>query len=209
MSVIADGYLAPLQDDNHSITSANSASSAEPQTPIQVFQKIPTRIIQNAAGIAIFTCMRSGLWMTGSGGSGILIARKADGTWSPPSGILLHTEGAVYPIVAGRIVNMNAFLAFLDHVHGLLTTTYHNTPIVLMVSPQWARPHTEMIARYVFENTRTPALCMIHSGLATTYGVRWTNATVVDIGFEKVDVSCIYEGRVVAHRMLGNFNPER
>lgn len=29
--------------------------------------------------------------MTGSGGSGILISRKADGTWSPPSGILLHT----------------------------------------------------------------------------------------------------------------------
>lgn len=35
--------------------------------------------------------MRSGLWMTGSGGSGILIARKSDGTWSPPSGIMLHT----------------------------------------------------------------------------------------------------------------------
>lgn len=35
--------------------------------------------------------MRSGLWMTGSGGSGIIIARKADGTWSPPSGIMLHT----------------------------------------------------------------------------------------------------------------------
>lgn len=29
--------------------------------------------------------------MSGSGGSGILIARKADGTWSPPSGIILHT----------------------------------------------------------------------------------------------------------------------
>ncbi|KAM0325521.1 hypothetical protein ACHAQA_007508 [Verticillium albo-atrum] len=90
-SFCSDGYLAPLQDDDRSVTSAASASSAEPQTPIQVFQKIPPRIIQNAAGIAIFTCMRSGLWMTGSGGSGILIARKADGTWSPPSGILLHT----------------------------------------------------------------------------------------------------------------------
>src|SRR5687767_7973000 len=54
-------------------------------------KKIPRRIIQNAAGIAVFTCMRSGLWMTGSGGSGILIARKSDGTWSPPSGIMLHT----------------------------------------------------------------------------------------------------------------------
>ncbi|SPQ25127.1 96700d68-aec8-48e7-a3b8-c7a3abbdf5ac [Thermothielavioides terrestris] len=35
--------------------------------------------------------MRSGLWMSGSGGAGLIIARKADGTWSPPSGIILHT----------------------------------------------------------------------------------------------------------------------
>lgn len=36
--------------------------------------------------------MRSGLWSSaGSGGSGILIARKSDGTWSPPSGLVLQT----------------------------------------------------------------------------------------------------------------------
>ncbi len=34
--------------------------------------------------------------MSGSGGSGILIARKADGTWSPPSGILLHTSTVAF-----------------------------------------------------------------------------------------------------------------
>ena len=49
-------------------------------------------------GLAIFSCMRSGLWMSGSGGSGILIARKADGTWSPPSGILLHTSALGFVI---------------------------------------------------------------------------------------------------------------
>ena len=37
--------------------------------------------------------MRTGLWVSGAGGSGILVARKPDGTWSPPSGILLHTAG--------------------------------------------------------------------------------------------------------------------
>lgn len=37
--------------------------------------------------------MRTGLWVSGAGGSGVLIARKADGTWSPPSGILIHTLG--------------------------------------------------------------------------------------------------------------------
>lgn len=54
--------------------------------------RIPSRVIQNAAGLAIFTCMRSGLWMSGSGGSGIIVARKADGTWSSPAAILLETE---------------------------------------------------------------------------------------------------------------------
>lgn len=95
---------------------------------------------------------------------------------------------------------MDAFLAFLDHVHSMLTTTYHNTPIMLMASPQWTRPDCEDIARYVFEKTKTPALCLIHSGVATQYGLRWPSMTVVDIGYEKVDVTCIYENRVVSHR---------
>ncbi|ROW09468.1 hypothetical protein VMCG_02227 [Cytospora schulzeri] len=118
------------------------------------------------------------------------------------------TEGAVYPMQGGRIVNMEAFLAFLDHVHSMLTTTYHNTPIMLMASPQWTRPDCEDIARYVFEKTKTPALCLIHSGVATQYGLRWPSMTVVDIGFEKVDVTCIYENRVVNHRDLGATTPD-
>ncbi len=98
---------------------------------------------------------------------------------------------------------MDAFLAFLDHVHSLLTTTYHNTPIMLMASPQWTRPDAEAIARYVFEKTRTPALCIIHSGIATQYGLKWPNMTVIDIGFQKVDVTAIHDGRVVNHIDVG------
>ncbi|KJZ79933.1 hypothetical protein HIM_00647 [Hirsutella minnesotensis 3608] len=90
-SFCTDGYLTP--DDNApSVPSpAPSPPADDSASPAPLFKKIPKRIIQNAAGIAVFSCMRSGLWMTGSGGSGILIARKSDGTWSPPSGILLHT----------------------------------------------------------------------------------------------------------------------
>ncbi|KAI6759210.1 hypothetical protein HG530_009890 [Fusarium avenaceum] len=84
-SFSTDGYLVPLEEDD------TQSTTSEPRSPKRVTKKIPKRIIQNAAGIAIFTCMRSGLYMTGSGGSGILIARKSDGTWSPPSGIMLHT----------------------------------------------------------------------------------------------------------------------
>ncbi|AEO70884.1 uncharacterized protein THITE_2122726, partial [Thermothielavioides terrestris NRRL 8126] len=116
-------------------------------------------------------------------------------------------EGAVYPIQAGRIVNMEAFLAFLEHVHSQLTTTYHNTPIMLMASPQWSRTDCEAIARYIFEKTKTPALCLIHSGIATQYGLKWPSMTVVDIGYEKVDVTCIADGRVVSHKDVSPTQP--
>ncbi|KAL6881022.1 hypothetical protein J3F83DRAFT_25565 [Trichoderma novae-zelandiae] len=87
-SFCVDGYFAPTENDRPmSPASASTGITTLDHIP----KKIPKRIMQNAAGIAIFTCMRSGLWMTGSGGSGILIARKSDGTWSPPSGIMLHT----------------------------------------------------------------------------------------------------------------------
>ncbi|RFU25995.1 hypothetical protein B7463_g10343, partial [Scytalidium lignicola] len=69
------------------------SDQAGPKQKQKVLKKIPQKVIQNAVGLAIFTTMRTGLWVSGAGGSGILVARKEDGTWSPPSGILLHTAG--------------------------------------------------------------------------------------------------------------------
>lgn len=37
--------------------------------------------------------MRTGLWFSGAGGSGIVVAKKDDGTWAGPIGIMLHTAG--------------------------------------------------------------------------------------------------------------------
>ena len=80
------------QDDHANQTSQPEGNTTESQpTTKYVTKKIPPRIIQNAVGLAVFSCMRSGLWMSGSGGAGLITARKADGTWSPPSAIILHT----------------------------------------------------------------------------------------------------------------------
>jgi len=64
-----------------------------PKQKQKVVKKIPEKVIRNAKGLAIFTTMRTGLWISGAGGSGVLVARLPDGSWSPPSGILLHTAG--------------------------------------------------------------------------------------------------------------------
>ncbi len=58
-----------------------------------MLKKIPSKVIKNAKGLCIFTTMRTGLWISGSGGAGVLVARMEDGTWSPPSGIMMHTVG--------------------------------------------------------------------------------------------------------------------
>jgi lipid-binding SYLF domain-containing protein len=65
-----------------------------PQGKQRVVKKIPKHVIKNAVGLAIFTTMRTGLWISGAGGSGVLIARnKETNEWGSPSGILLHTAG--------------------------------------------------------------------------------------------------------------------
>ena len=65
----------------------------EPKGKVKVVKKIPAQVIREAKGLAIFTTMRTGLWVSGAGGSGVLVGRMANGDWSPPSGIMLHTAG--------------------------------------------------------------------------------------------------------------------
>jgi len=59
---------------------------------------IPSKVISRAVGLAIFTTGRVGFQVSGATGSGILIARLPDGSWSPPSGIQVHSLGAGFVI---------------------------------------------------------------------------------------------------------------
>ncbi|KAI4284832.1 MAG: hypothetical protein L6R35_004797 [Caloplaca aegaea] len=68
-------------------------AEGQPQGKVRVVKKIPAEVIRGAKGLAIFTTMRTGLWISGAGGSGVLVGRTASGDWSPPSGIMLHTAG--------------------------------------------------------------------------------------------------------------------
>lgn len=88
-----EGCIAARDDSPANLERRASTTSLQHKK-----RKIPPRIVQNAVGLAIFSCMRSGLWKSGSGGSGILVARKSDGRWSPPSAFLLHTAALGFVI---------------------------------------------------------------------------------------------------------------
>ena len=50
---------------------------------------IPASVISNAKGVAILTVIKAGFLFSGRAGSGIVIAKLEDGSWSAPSGILI------------------------------------------------------------------------------------------------------------------------
>lgn len=104
-------------------------------------------------------------------------------------------EGAVYPLTEGRITNMPAFLALLNHVHNILSPTLH-TPILLVAQPAWTAQDQESITQFIFEKFKTPAFCLMDSGLCAAYGAGLENALVIDVGYQKADVTAIVESCV-------------
>lgn len=57
--------------------------------------KIPQPVLQNCAGLAIFNVLRAGAFHGSlAAGSGVVVSRRPDGTWSPPSTFVVTTVGA-------------------------------------------------------------------------------------------------------------------
>ena len=101
-------------------------------------------------------------------------------------------EGAVYPLVEGRVVNWPCFFALLTHIYNTLSPPFH-TPILVLSQPCWTAQDHEILTQFFFEKFKTPAFCLMDSALAVSYAYATPNATVVDVGFGKCDVSTITE----------------
>ncbi|EXJ72407.1 uncharacterized protein A1O5_04911 [Cladophialophora psammophila CBS 110553] len=56
-------------------------------------RRIPVEVIANAKGLAIFSGFRAAMYLAGAGGSGVVVARLPDGSWSPPSAFSVRSGG--------------------------------------------------------------------------------------------------------------------
>ena len=101
-------------------------------------------------------------------------------------------EGAVKPLVEGRIVNWECFYALLTHVYNTLSPPFH-TPILVISQPCWTAQDHEVLTQFFFEKFKTPAFCLMDSALAVSYAYATPNATVVDVGYGKCDITTINE----------------
>jgi actin-related protein 9 len=102
---------------------------------------------------------------------------------------------------------MPAFLAFLHHVHNTFNPTLH-TPIMLVAQPSWTAKNHEDITAFIFEKFKTPALCIMDSALATSYAFGVQSATIIDVGYEKVDVTAITDFQISGRGTVPNSGGE-
>ncbi|KAG0650158.1 Chromatin structure-remodeling complex subunit arp9 [Hyphodiscus hymeniophilus] len=115
--------------------------------------------------------------------------------------------GAIWPLKSGRIDNMPAFFAFLNHIFITLSPTLH-TPVMLIAQPAWTAKNHEDITQFIFEKFKTPALCIMDAALATAYAYGIGAATIVDVGFGKVDVTAITDFQISSRGTVPNSGGE-
>lgn len=91
------GINNPIPRSLHSETKKAAKILANFVKPNQVFgadQVIPPHVLKNAKGLAVITVLKAGFLFSGRAGSGVIVARLRDGTWSAPSAIAMAGAGA-------------------------------------------------------------------------------------------------------------------
>lgn len=63
-------------------------------------KSIPDSILRQAKGLAIITVVNVGMMVTYKIGTGLVVARRADGSWSPPSAISTYGVGYGVQVIA-------------------------------------------------------------------------------------------------------------
>lgn len=69
------------------------ASFVKPNQLINYDSVIPPHVLRNAKGLMIITVLKAGFLFSGRAGSGVIVARLPDGSWSPPSAIMTGGAG--------------------------------------------------------------------------------------------------------------------
>ncbi|KAK3117095.1 Actin-like protein arp9 (SWI/SNF complex component arp9) [Teratosphaeriaceae sp. CCFEE 6253] len=102
----------------------------------------------------------------------------------------ISEEGAIWPMCGGKIVDWPCFYALMTHVYNTINPPFH-TPIVLIADPVWTTKEHEKVTQFFFEKFKVPAFTMVDAAMAASYAYGTTTATVIDVGLNKADVSCI------------------
>lgn len=109
----------------------------------------------------------------------------------------------VRPVVAGEVRDWDALEALWRNIlQTVLGSSYHARskaalyPVMLLHPPQWSPLDREKATQLFFERFSVPAFMLADSALASLYACNSLSGTVIDIGYEKTDVSTVFESQI-------------
>ncbi|KAI5845575.1 hypothetical protein DFP73DRAFT_511979 [Morchella snyderi] len=101
-------------------------------------------------------------------------------------------EGAVWCMKEGKVVDWGCFFALLQHVHETINPTFH-TPILMLYPPNFDDRDKELLTQFVFEKLKAPGFAIMDASLAVLWAYGVSTATVVDVGYEKTDITPVVD----------------
>lgn len=69
----------------------------------------------------------------------------------------------------------------------------------MISSPQWTSLDKEIITQFIFEKIQAPGLCFVDSAMAAMWGYGIASGTVIDVGFEKTEITPVIDFVVSEH----------
>lgn len=107
-------------------------------------------------------------------------------------------DQVVYPLKNGAIVDEAAFHFFLKCIYKSASRSDGALPpaLFLVSSIAWNRRQLERLTRYLFEEVGVPALSVCLGGVTNAYAYATANALVIDVGFEKTEISAVVDSDV-------------
>lgn len=138
-------------------------------------KSIPLDLLQNARGLVFLTVVKAGMGLSVRGGSGLVIGKREDGSWTPPVAlgivgvgwgaiiggditnymIVLNTERAVRIFAQKRSVNLGSELSVAIGPIGRTATANMNaTAVKIAPAPAYAYAHSKgLFAGISFESS--------------------------------------------------------
>ncbi|EEB07764.1 SWI/SNF and RSC complex subunit Arp9 [Schizosaccharomyces japonicus yFS275] len=111
----------------------------------------------------------------------------------------------VCPILRGRVVRWDILRVYWKNLYDQLVAKFATQndpnvryPVCLVVPTYWSRRDREFACQTFFEDIRAAAFAIAEEPLMGLYAVGILSGLVIDVGYEKTDITPVIDGQIVS-----------
>ncbi|EPY51535.1 SWI/SNF and RSC complex subunit Arp9 [Schizosaccharomyces cryophilus OY26] len=107
----------------------------------------------------------------------------------------------IQPIQKGYVVDWDALRAFWKHLYSTILSksveSFSQYPVCLLIPTYWSFYDRELATQFFFEELHVPAFTIGYESLMGLYAIGVLHGLVIDVGYEKTDITPILDGQIL------------